>query len=291
MKTRIATLLALSMPLAALSATTINALNKYAYGANIGWLDWHGNITSGAVVGEYVCSVYIYAANVGWLHLGNSTPANGIHYQNNSATDYGVNHDGLGNLRGYAYGANIGWVNFENLGGPKIDLVSGRLSGFVYGANVGWISLSNAVAFVQTDFIQPGADSDADGIPDAWELQRTTNLTTLGAGGDRDGDGVPDTSEYLADTNPLEATSKLLITLFTPAPDGTSAQIAWTSTLTRHYQIQKRPDLTPVRTSAWVDSGLGTQLPDGAATTRTLSDTGASQRFYRIRALRPLMGP
>ena len=48
---------------------------------------------------------------MGWIHLGDGTPANGIRYQNNSASDYGVNHDGLGNLSGLAYGANIGWIN------------------------------------------------------------------------------------------------------------------------------------------------------------------------------------
>ena len=48
------------------AASTINAVNKYAYGANIGWMDWRGDTNRGAVIGEYVCSGYIYAANVGW---------------------------------------------------------------------------------------------------------------------------------------------------------------------------------------------------------------------------------
>ena len=37
--------------------------------------------------------------------LGSGAPANGIQYQNNSAGDFGVNRDGLGNLRGHAWGA------------------------------------------------------------------------------------------------------------------------------------------------------------------------------------------
>src|SRR5690349_12388726 len=153
------------------AASTINAANKYAYGANVGWMDFRGDTNNGAVMGEYVCSGNIYAANVGWINLGSGTPVNHIQYQNNAANDYGVNHDGLGNLRGYAYGANIGWINFENTGAPKVDLNSGRLTGSVWSANCGWISLSNAVAYVQTDVIAPGTDSNGDGIPDAWELQ------------------------------------------------------------------------------------------------------------------------
>src|SRR6516165_8348208 len=139
------------------AATTIDPANKYAYGANIGWTDWRGDTNNGAVIGEYVCSGYIYAANVGWINLGSGSPTNGIYYQNFSANDFGVNQDGLGNLRGYAYGANIGWINFENTGAPLLDLKTGKLSGFIYSANCGWISLSNALAFVQTDTIAPGA--------------------------------------------------------------------------------------------------------------------------------------
>src|ERR1035438_8776006 len=140
----------------AFAATTIDAANKYAYGANIGWVDWTGDNTHGAVVGAYVCSGYIYSANVGWINLGSGSPANGIQYQNNSASDFGVNNDGLGNLSGYAWVANIGWITFEQLyGKPKVNLLTGVLSGYVWRANCGWISLSNAVAYVQTDSISP----------------------------------------------------------------------------------------------------------------------------------------
>jgi len=38
---------------------------------------------------------------MGWISLGSGTPTNGIYYQNQSASDYGVNQDGLGNLRGF----------------------------------------------------------------------------------------------------------------------------------------------------------------------------------------------
>src|SRR6266852_7500645 len=148
------------------AASTIDNLNRFAYGANIGWMDGRADGANGVVIGEFVCSGFIYAANVGWINLGSGAPVNGIQYQNISAADFGVNTDGLGNLRGLAWGANIGWVNFEAQGAPKVDLWSGRLTGFVYGANVGWISLSNALAFVQTDTIRPGADTDGDAFAD-----------------------------------------------------------------------------------------------------------------------------
>ena len=140
--------------------TTIDAVNRYAYSANLGWLDWRGDTNNGVVIATNVCSGYIYSANVGWINLGSGTPVNGLHYQNNSASDFGVNVDGSGNLSGYAYGANIGWIAFEQTyGQPKVNLATGNLSGYVWSANCGWISLSNAVAHVQTATLQQTSPS------------------------------------------------------------------------------------------------------------------------------------
>src|SRR5262245_10093398 len=201
------------------AATTINPINRFAYGANIGWIDWRGDVASGAVIGAFVCSGRIYSANVGWIDLGNGTPANGVRYQNNLGTDFGVNHDGVGNLNGYAYSANTGWLTFTNRAvtgalydGPKVDLLTGRLSGFIWSANCGWISLSNELAFVQTDTMDCGPDLDGDGIPDMWELQFAPNLAMLTGGADNDGDGLTNLEEFLADTNPLDANSYLHFT-------------------------------------------------------------------------------
>jgi len=266
------------------AATTINAPNKFSWGANFGWTDWRSSTNSGVVIGDYVCSGYIYSGNAGWINVGQGAPANGIQYQNNSATDFGLNLDGWGNLRGYAYGANIGWINFENLGGASVDLNTGRFSGYCYSANCGWISLSNAFAQVQTDVILPGVDTDGDGMADAWEL---LNFGTLahGAGDDADGDGATNLQEYLAGTDPNDAGSKLVITRYTTDPGGTNGSLTWQSVLTRKYFIEQNLNLN---TTNWFDSGLGIVPPDGAATTRPLGGTNEPMRFLRVRAMKPL---
>jgi hypothetical protein len=61
------------------AATTINAANKHAYGANLGWLNCRGDTANGAVIGEYVCTGNIYSANVGWITVGSRSPTNGIY--------------------------------------------------------------------------------------------------------------------------------------------------------------------------------------------------------------------
>lgn len=272
-----------SQPAFVQAATTIDAGNKYAYGANIGWMDWRGDTNNGAVIGEYVCSGNIYAANVGWISLGNGSPTNGIYYQNVSSNDFGVNQDGLGNLRGYAYGANIGWINFEATGAPKVDLWTGNMSGYAWSANCGWISLSNAVAYVQSDTIAPGADSDHNGLPDAWEL---LNFGHIGVdpNADPDGDGMSNLQEYLAGTNPNDANSALRITTITYGTAPNYVTLQWNSVPTRFYAIQWSPALGG--TNQFSDYAL---LPFLGANNAGFNDSNTNN-FFRIRAFRPL-GP
>jgi hypothetical protein len=286
MKTGLAFLLLVAM--SGFAATTINPTNKFSYGANIGWMDWRGDTNSGAVIGEYVCSGYIYSADCGWISLGSGSPANTNQYQNLSAGDFGVNHDGIGNLRGYAYGANIGWINFENTGAAKVDLSTGQLSGQVYSANCGWITLNQSFAIVQTDIIRPGTDSDGDGMADAWEMQHALNLTTFNASSDSDGDGASDLQEYRADTDPLDGNSKLkILSPFVAFGGGNQNDdfVTWTSRPTRFYMLAYRTNLT---SDPW--HTLGALFPpDGATTTRDIAfGASSTQRYFRVQAVKPL---
>jgi hypothetical protein len=205
------------------AATTIDPVNKYAYGANLGWMNWTGDTANGAVIGAYVCSGYIYSANAGWINLGSGSPTNGIYYQNVSANDFGVNQDGVGNLRGYAYGANIGWINFENTGAPKVNMITGQMSGYVWSANCGWISLSNAVAYVQTDTISPGA-LDSNGLPIVWELTYFGHHTGVNPNADPTGKGMTIAQDYLAGTDPNNVNCVLRIIAAGFSSGGTFAQ-------------------------------------------------------------------
>ena len=295
MKKLLLTLLAgvcAGLPLPA--ATTINAVNHFAYGANLGWINWRGDVTDGAVIGAFVCSGFIYSANTGWIHLGDGTPANGVRYQNNSAADFGVNHDGIGNRAGSAYGANIGWLTFTNRAangvaydGPKVDLLTGKFSGFVWSANCGWISLSNAQAFVQTDTMDCGPDTDGDGLPDQWERQFAANLGLLHGAVDSDGDGVSNVEEFAADTNPLDPASSFRFTRINKPVAGSPVMLTWTSSATRQYRIRSSTVVTTPL--PWPEIGLGLIPADaGATTTRLLAPLADPHRFYIIETIKPL---
>jgi hypothetical protein len=280
------TLLCLSLLIgtaAAQASSSIDPARSFSWGANIGWVDWHPSAVHGAQVSEFICAGYLYSANLGWIHLGNGHPASGIRYRNDSGTDYGVNHDGHGNLRGLAWSANAGWIQFENQGAAKVDLQTGRVTGLAYGANVGWIQLDNASLGVRVATIAPGADTDGDGIPDAWERAWAGNLTQFNATSDSDGDGQSDREEYLADTNPLNSADALRIVDFSVG-QGT-AEITWLARPTRLYRVQSRPDFS--LGEQWTDLNEGTAqfFPEAASLTVPAS---APSQLFRVQALRPL---
>lgn len=194
------------------AAATISSTNAYTWGANIGYLNWRPDSANGVSIGAYILQGYIYGANVGWINVGGGNAANHIQYQNNSATDFGVNftldpdNPGHGLLRGYAYGANIGWINFEDTGNPYVVLSNGQLRGYVWSANCGWINLDDLNFFVATDSINPGVDTDGDGLPDAWEYIYFGSLAA-DPNVDSDGDGETNISEYKSHTIPTDPIS------------------------------------------------------------------------------------
>jgi len=264
-----------------MAATTIDPDNRFAYGANTGWINAEGDVANGAEIGRAFCSGYMYGANMGWVHLGDGSPADGVAYANDSASDFGVNHDGSGNLSGYAYGANIGWIVFEQTyGRPKVDLLTGVLDGYAWGANVGWINLSGlgtlSLAMV---------DTDGDGISDAWELGHTNSLSVLSGGeADSDGDGVPDVGEYAADTDPFDAGDYLRITGFQALK--TTNWVTWPVSSSRLYTLQHAAALS--NGMGWAMTSSSFIPPSGPEVVETVLGVTDTNRFYHVQAELPL---
>jgi hypothetical protein len=279
------TLLALATLIPQLSTpaqaqTNVTATNRYAYGANTGWLDARaGDGTYGLKAGPCVLKGFVYSANCGWINVGNGQPQDGQQYSNTTGADSGVNRLPDGKLRGLAWGAAIGWINFEATGNPRIDPVSGAVAGYAWSAGTGWISFDTPQTALQ--FLSPDADRDT--IPDVWELSHAANLTVLAATKDSDGDGQNDAAEYAADTDPLDAASVLRITYLAMRPDLGAGTLRWTSTPTRSYRVEKSPDLLN-----W--SPLAVYYGDDFGLNSTSVPMNGPKHYFRVIALKPPAG-
>jgi uncharacterized protein GlcG (DUF336 family) len=110
-------------------AENIDSTNKYAYGENVGWINFAPTEGSGVTVTNTAVTGMAWGENIGWINL--------------SPGDGGVLNDTNGNLSGYAWAENVGWINFNPTGGGvKIDPATGVFSGMAWGENIGWINFA-----------------------------------------------------------------------------------------------------------------------------------------------------
>ncbi len=135
--------------------------HKYAWGENIGWINFEPSSGPGVSVTDTEVTGYAWAENAGWIKMD---------------PDFGgVVNDGSGNLSGDAWGENTGWISLscQDSGtcddveyGVVVDPCNGTFSGCAWGENIGWISFdaSGPISYKVTTSWR--LDTDKDGIPD-----------------------------------------------------------------------------------------------------------------------------
>ncbi len=126
--------MAFTAGLAAENIDPDNDGSQFAYGENVGWLNFEPDKGVGVTITDSSITGYVWAENIGWINL---SPAYG-----------GVFNDGTGLLYGYAWSENAGWIKFtpDNIElrqyGVTID-GQGSLNGWAWGENIGWIHFSS----------------------------------------------------------------------------------------------------------------------------------------------------
>ena len=279
---RTALLLVLST-LAAPGQSTISPADKFGYGPNFGWINFRPSPADGVVVQETCLAGRAWSANFGWMDLGDGTPANGHTYSNSSAADYGVNLSASGRLTGSAWMPNLGWITFEQTHGqPRVDLLTGLFSGSAWSSNAGWLRFDTDQSGMRTTSIAI-ADTDNDGLGDAWELLHFNNLTAANATTNADSDPASDLDEYRAGTAPSDPASWLQVTSQALAPSGNSVTLLFTTAPARLYRIESSTDL-----QTWTAAGDAFAPDAGPVTEKTISITAGPRRYFRVSALRPL---
>jgi hypothetical protein len=102
---------------------TIDPVNKYCWGRNLGWINF-GCTNCGVQVSDTTITGYAWSRDYGWINLN---PTNG-----------GVHNTIAGVLSGYAWGKNAGWINFD---GVTINS-SGQFRGTALGDVAGTVNFS-----------------------------------------------------------------------------------------------------------------------------------------------------
>jgi hypothetical protein len=116
------------------------------------------------------------------------------------------------------------------------------------------------------------ADTDGDGIPDAVDLNPTSNVDRTQ---DFDGDGVSNYNEYIAGTDQTDAQSYLKVLRLNV---GTGAEVVWQALSNKTYTVQYTDDL---------GTGTWSKLADVVAASNnrevSVSDPNfTTNRFYRL---------
>ncbi len=112
---------------------------QYAWGENIGWLNFEPQQGPGVHVSSAKVEGFVWAENIGWINLS-------------PASYGGLVNDGQGNLSGHAWGENVGWINFDPQApdetdyGVKID-ADGNFDGWAWAENIGWIRFDSTKAY------------------------------------------------------------------------------------------------------------------------------------------------
>lgn len=118
-------------------------------------------------------------------------------------------------------------------------------------------------------------DADDDGLPDEWEFANGFSTNNNDAALDRDGDSMNNSAEYIAGTDPTDASSCLKVTETKSAP-GMSLEFLAISNRTYSVLISAAMGSSPWQKFADVPAQATNHLI-------TLSDlAGSTNRFYRL---------
>src|SRR6185295_18390886 len=137
----------------------------------------------------------------------------------------------------------------------------------------------------QTDFaITVPADLDLDGLPDSWEYRLVdasagdtkTNLVSILPGDDFDLDGASNYAEYVADTDPASAQSRLRFSGIQRS--NTVLRLTWTGGANATQHLERAVSLGAG--ANWVR--LRTNLPPTSITNTYLDATSGTNGFYRL---------
>jgi YD repeat-containing protein len=123
--------------------------------------------------------------------------------------------------------------------------------------------------------VETFVDSDHDQMEDTWESARFGSLSRDGTG-DFDNDGLSDLREFMAGTDPGNASSLLHVT--PAAPNGGQVTITWQAVAGKTYALEYKDRLDDPN---WVRV-TGEVTAQGATASKVDPSSAGPTRFYRV---------
>jgi hypothetical protein len=141
-------------------------------------------------------------------------------------------------------------------------------------------SVSGADAAYIDQIVWTPADTDSDGLSDAWENRYFPDLAAASSTEDTDGDGQSNAKEAVAGTSPLSSASVLKIAQ-AEVTANKSVRLVWDSVPGRTYAVQSSPDLRtwttyPIRYYASTTRTETTVKPVGTLSSITMVGANAT---------------
>jgi hypothetical protein len=126
--------------------------------------------------------------------------------------------------------------------------------------------------------LQRMVDTDANGLPDWWELQYFGHLTGTDPNADADHDGMSNLAEWLAGTNPTNASSCLRL-MALPSGNTNVFVVNWPSVAGKYYRLERATNLLTGFNSV-VQTNIAATAPTNTETDPAVLP--GNTRFYRV---------
>lgn len=190
-----------------------------------------------------------------------------------TATGYGVR---------YRIGTGA-WINY-NVKNPPLIKVNSVVEAYAFAGNLKSPTRSASYTFSTAPALgsAPVTDANLNGMGDAWE--KSFNLTNPSA--DADGDGASNLAEYLADTDPRDATdmppatSELVLNATKSISGGiTTLRLSWGTAL-GPVILESSDSLLP---GSWVTISSGITASGGQSIYDVSVPPAGGKHFYRLR--------
>ena len=216
-------------------------------------------------------------SNIDWIPTVAISQTDGLAMQTNALATVANTPEPYGYLSGTSMATPhvAGAAAFAAMNFPT-EPVSQRIQRILTNATV-ISALTTKVTNGRRLNLQRIVDTDTNGLPDWWEQQYFQQLTGSSPDADADHDGLSNLGEWLAGTNPTNATSGLRLAVQSAGPDG--AVLLWPSVVGKTYRIDRATNLATgfnsiVRTNITATAPTNTETDD--------SVLPGNARFYRI---------